>query len=165
MYSGFPLKVKGEFKMSGAVISRATYEYLVQHLVNIEDEKTNVINEFYPEETFEKREFEKFIADYISTIESFLEKASDNSRTELHLPFVTIGSIVEIAEVDSGELSTVQIVSPFFDKNITDVDCASYLSPVGKALLLKRVNDKVKVSTPIGEFNYTVKSIKIPAEQ
>lgn len=151
--------------MSGAVISRATYEYLVQHIVNIEDEKNNVINEFYPEETIEKKEFENFIADYISSIESFLEKASHNNRTDLHLPFVTIGSIVEITEVDSGESSTIQIVSPFFDKNFIKMDCASYLSPVGKALLLKRVNDKVRVSTPIGEFNYTVKSIKIPAEQ
>lgn len=150
--------------MSGTIISNSTNNYLVQHMVNIEDEKINVIDEYYPDETLEKKEFENFISDYIAAIEAFLKKASNNSQTELQLPFVTIGSIVEIAEVDTGELSAIQIVSPFFNDNTIDVDCASYLSPVGKALLLKKVNDKVRVSTPIGEFNYIVKSIKIPTE-
>ncbi|HHV98149.1 MAG TPA: GreA/GreB family elongation factor [Clostridiaceae bacterium] len=150
--------------MSNVIISSATYNFLVQHLVNIEDEKANVINEFYPDETKEKKEFENLMDDYISSIESFLRKASNNNQAEFQLPFITIGSIVEIMEVDSGELSTIQVVSPFFGKTTFDADCASYLSPVGRALLLKKVNDKVNVSTPIGEFTYTVKSIKHASE-
>ena len=150
--------------MSDVIISSATYNYLIQHLVNVEDEKINVINEFYPDETLEKIEFENLLDDYIAYIESFLKKASNNNQTGLQLPFITIGSIVEVLEVESGELSTIQVVSPFFNKTTIDTDCASYLSPVGKALLLKKVNDKVKVLTPIGEFNYTVKSIKHVSE-
>jgi len=150
--------------MSDVIISSATYNYLIQHLVNVEDEKINVINEFYPDETLEKIEFENLLDDYIAYIESFLKKASNNNQTGLQLPFITIGSIVEVLEVESGELSTIQVVSPFFNKTTIDTDCASYLSPVGKALLLKKVNDKVKVLTPIGEFSYTVKSIKYSPE-
>jgi len=164
MYRDFPLKVKGELSMSDFIISSATYKYLIEHMVNIEDEKINVINEFYPEETIEKIEYENLINDYIAKIEAFLKKASNNNQTDLHLPFITIGSIVEIMEADSGELITIQVVSPFFNKTAIEVDCASFLSPVGRALLLKKVNDKVKVLTPIGEFNYTVKSIKHVSE-
>jgi transcription elongation factor GreA len=37
----------------------------------------------------------------------------------------------------------------------------SYYSPVGRALVGKRVNDEVEVSTPSGKASYKIKSIKI----
>ena len=37
----------------------------------------------------------------------------------------------------------------------------SYYSPVGKALIGKRVNDEVEVTTPNGKISYKIKEVKI----
>ena len=70
---------------------------------------------------------------------------------------VDVGCLVTV-ETPSGD-QTYQIV------NSHESDIAngkiSYYSPVGRALIGKRVNDEVKVSTPNGITIYKIKEIKI----
>lgn len=69
---------------------------------------------------------------------------------------VRLGSTVEV-ENDRGVTRKFQVVSTV-EANST-LGKLSDQSPVGKALLGRGVGDKVEVSTPGGQFHYTVRSI------
>lgn len=89
----------------------------------------------------------------------FLTKILDNAYI-MEVDFkgvVDIGCLVTV-ETNSGE-QTYQIV------NSHESDIAngkiSYYSPVGRALIGKKVDDVVEITTPNGKINYKIKKIKI----
>ncbi len=89
----------------------------------------------------------------------FLTKILDNAYI-MEVDFkgmVDVGCLVTV-ETKTGD-QTYQIV------NSHESDIAngkiSYYSPVGRALVRKRVDDVVEVVTPNGKVNYKIKEIKI----
>ncbi|MFA6532900.1 MAG: transcription elongation factor GreA [Patescibacteria group bacterium] len=89
----------------------------------------------------------------------FLTKILDNAYI-MNVDFrgvVDVGCLVTV-ETDKGE-KTYQIV------NSHESDIAngkiSYYSPVGRALIGKKVNDVVEITTPNGKIKYKIKEIKI----
>ena len=89
----------------------------------------------------------------------FLTKILDNAYI-MKVDFkgvVDVGCLVTV-ETKTGN-QTYQIV------NSHESDLAngkiSYYSPVGRALIGKRVNDVVEVTTPNGKISYKIKEIKI----
>lgn len=140
-------------------LSKPVFENLVAHLVNLEDEKDHLIEELFPEITKEREQFASFLEQYIARI-NHLIKNSVTSETAKGFPFVTIGSKVKIKDLESGEEENLHLVSPL---QITLEDNAiSYLSPVGKALLFKKVGDLVEVTAPGGKFKYQIEAIEFP---
>lgn len=151
--------------MSKSVVSRQIYEMLVKHLIKIEEEKLSVIDKYYPVWTNERNDFQELLDSYIKRIENIIynevlvdDKASDAC------PFVLIGSQVMLKDCYSNKTEEMQIVSPFMGEINLNVDSASYLSPMGRAFLLKKVNDDVKVETPMGIFEYKVEGIELPPD-
>jgi len=145
-------------------LSRSTFELLVKHLREIEEEKDRIIEEYYPNITEDRDEFNHLISTYIKEVENYISKAEVKDTIGEDCPFVIIGSIVEVEDLTYNETEKFQVVSPFINKLSSNWDCASYLSPLGKALLLKRVNEKVEIETPAGKSAYRIKSIKLPKE-
>jgi transcription elongation factor GreA len=146
------------------VISRSVFEMLIKHLVDVEDEKDRIIIEFYPSFTKERDSFQKLIGDYISGIESRIyniETKETEETAETGLPFVIIGSKVEVENLTYNEAEAFQIISPFTNESSINWDCASYLSPLGKEMLLKSIGDEVKIDTPAGKVIYKIKNIKL----
>ncbi len=89
----------------------------------------------------------------------FLTKILDNSYI-MEVDFkgiVDVGCLVTV-ETKLGS-QTYQIV------NSHESDIASgkisYYSPVGRALIGKRINDEVEIQTPNGKITYKIKEIKI----
>jgi transcription elongation factor GreA len=152
--------------MLKSVAPHSVYEMLVKHLVDVEEERAQVIKKYFPQSTKEKDDYELLMRDYIKAIEGYISSAKAGKKAKGECPFVIIGSIVQVEDLQFNEVETFQIVCPYSNKDInkdnTFVDCASYLSPMGKALLLKKVNDRVTVNTPAGKFDYLIKSIEIP---
>ena len=73
------------------------------------------------------------------------------------MPIVTIGTLVTVMNVGNQREFSFHIVGPNYNrKNSRDVSC---LSPVGRALMLKKVEDEVLVNAPGGTFKYQIKSI------
>ncbi|SCG82106.1 hypothetical protein DW1_0493 [Proteiniborus sp. DW1] len=140
---------------------KTIYEKLIEHLVQIEEEKSEVIEEYYYEMSAERLEFETLIADYISQIYKYVKKMKKSNKKSTNCPFVIIDSIVEVEDINSNEVERFKIVSPFLTTNPLDGDYASYLSPIGKALLLKKVGDHVLVETPMENIEYEIKSIEL----
>lgn len=151
--------------MSKAVVSKRMYEILADHLRKIEEEKLCVIDKYYPVWTDERHNFQELLDSYIKSIENMIsEEVEIDDKAPEACPFVIIGSQVVLKDCYTNKTEEMQIVSPFMGKKHPDVDSASYLSPMGRAFLLKKVKDGVKVETPMGIFEYTVEAITLPSE-
>ena len=69
-------------------------------------------------------------------------------------------SHVEVENLDTEEIKNFQIVGP--DESDVSAGRVSYLSPIGRALLGKRVDDDFEFETPGGRRIYCVNSITLP---
>lgn len=133
-------------------------ENLTKHLLDIEDKKEKMLKKFYASPSQEHDEFEKLLDNYIRQIERHIKNVQLQNIPEA--PLVIIGSEVEIQDLHSGEILKFQLASPFEGK--PEKGNVSYLSPIGKALMLKKTGDTVKVDAPAGNFQYRILSIKLP---
>lgn len=145
--------------MAKVTLSKATFENLVKHLVEIEEGKNKLIEQYFPEPSKERNEFERLINDYIRRIDQLIRNASTSPAADSKIPFVTIGSEVEVEDLADQKVFKYRIVSPF-QGSVEEGDI-SYLSPVGKSLLSKKVGDEVEVNAPGGVFRYKIKSIQL----
>ncbi|HOE56722.1 MAG TPA: GreA/GreB family elongation factor [Bacillota bacterium] len=151
--------------MSKVVVSKRIYEMLVKHLTKIEEEKLSVIEKYYPVWTNERNDFQELMDSYIKNIEDIIyNEVTVDSKAPDNCPFVIIGSLVTLKDRQTDETEEMQIVSPFMGEIDLNVDSASYLSPMGRAFLLKKINDDVKVETPMGVFHYIVDGIELPTD-
>lgn len=148
--------------MSKSIISSSVFNLLVKHLVDIEEERDQIIEDYYTDPTPEKEDVKMLINNYITKIENFITQAKIEKAEKDNLPFVIIGSIVEIEDLSYHKIEKLQIISPFFNHVDMQLDYASYLSPMGQALLLKKVNDIVNLKTPVGQLKYKIYSIQLP---
>jgi transcription elongation factor GreA len=151
--------------VSKYIVSKGIYEMLVKHLIKIEEEKLCVIEKYYPVWTDERNDFQELMDSYIKGIEGIIynEVLVDESAPDT-CPFTIIGSQVTLKDCYTNKIEEMQIVSPFMGEIDLNVDSASYLSPMGKAFLLKKVKDDVKVETPMGIFQYIVEDITLPPD-
>jgi transcription elongation factor GreA len=144
-------------------LSQDAFETLRQHLAHLQTGKHKVIEEYFDERTGECIEFEELLNVYISQIDQMVRNSKPTKTKDSGLPFVIIGSSVEVQDVDNGESFRFKVVPPYQgsakSRDICDVSC---LSPVGKSLLLKCVGEKVEVAAPGGVFCYKIKSIRFP---
>lgn len=140
-------------------LSKDVFEKLVKHLVEMEEGKNKLIDQYYPKLSKERNEFKKFIEDYIKLIDQLIrniEKSQFNTADN-RIPFVILGSEVEVQDLTDGKVFKYRMANPFCDSiKGEDVSC---LSPVGKSLLLKKVGDEVGVKAPGGAFYYKIESI------
>jgi transcription elongation factor GreA len=69
---------------------------------------------------------------------------------------------VIVEDIDSKENYCYKLVSPL--KNKFDSNEISFISPMGKAMLLKKANDVFVVEAPGGKFSYKIKAVTITAD-
>lgn len=139
-------------------VSEDIFENLVKHLVEVEEQKGKLLDEYFPVPSKERDELKKLLDCYIKHIELFIKQARKLETECASLPFVIVGSEVEIQDLSTQEVHHFRLVAPF-SMSIGGGDM-SFISPVGKALLLKKVGDEVTVNAPAGVFLYKIKSIK-----
>ncbi|MCG2795627.1 MAG: transcription elongation factor GreA [Actinomycetia bacterium] len=95
----------------------------------------------------------------IDQIETMLAKAIVIDRKHVKTKEVGIGSLVEIRQVGSSrKKQEYRIVGPA-EAN-PDNHMISFLSPVGKAVMGRKVNEVVIVSAPAGEVKYRITAIR-----
>jgi transcription elongation factor GreA len=151
--------------VSATVVPKFIFEILIRHLIKIEEEKIDVIEKYYPQWTNERQSFQEIMDKYIKGLENIIYNeivVEDNASGTC--PFVLIGSRMILKNEDTNEIEDIQIISPFNGEIDLNIDSASYLSPVGRAFLLKRVYDSVKVETPMGLLRYKIEAVELPDE-
>lgn len=137
-------------------------DFLSDHIKETEKEKDLLLKEHYSENVEEGMDVEDFFREYTSAISLYLNTSKVNISNNAGCPFVIIGSIVEVQDMDDLETYQYCIVPPYSKNADMGIDNASCLSPLGKALLLKSINQQVKIEIPTGTLRYIIKKITIP---
>ena len=71
---------------------------------------------------------------------------------------IIFGSTVKLLNIETNEKKTYKIVGR--DEADIKKNLIYFKSPIGKGLIGKNKNDKVKIITPVGEKNYEIKDVK-----
>ena len=104
------------------------------------------------------RERQSFIEGRISELEDIVSRADVIDVSKLSGKTVRFGAYVTLADVDTDEEITYQVVGPY------EADLAkkkiSIQSPLGRALIGKTAGDTAEVTTPGGGKAYEVMAVK-----
>ncbi|QGU96103.1 transcription elongation factor GreAB [Clostridium bovifaecis] len=150
--------------MESKSLSKLIRETMIKNLVRLEEERQIVLEQYFPEPSLKRAKFEDGMDKYIQYVESFIKDATIDDKLNIYCPFVTIGSDVEVIDLEDNEVYIFRIISPLIDETLKDIDCISYLSPIGEALLLRKTNEEFQIKVPNGVINYRVNSIWIMDE-
>jgi transcription elongation factor GreA len=127
-------------------------EQLVVQLVLLGDEKNRFLDSYFIMQGKERTEISQFLSIYTQTVQQLL-KASD---AELQSK-VLIGSHVTIEYPDFDTKDSFTIVLP--DEADPDENLISFLSPVGKQLLLAGIDELISVAAPSGAIRTRIAAI------
>ena len=104
------------------------------------------------------RERQSFIEGRIIELEDVISRADVIDLTKLSGTTIRFGASVTVADVESDEETTYQLVGPYetdLKKNKISIQ-----SPLGRALIGKTVGDTAEVTAPGGTKGYEVLSVK-----
>lgn len=141
-------------------LSKSVAELLNKQLKTIEIRRKNASQ--FSDDAGKYGEIDKIIDLYENKLLDLMEKSVRIDDEDDKLPLVLIGSEVNVLDLDSGESASFQIVNTSFFE--LDENHVTFVSPIGKALLFKKVGDKVSVKIPIGVINYEIKGISLHNE-
>jgi transcription elongation factor GreA len=100
------------------------------------------------------RERQSFVEGRVMELEDKLSRAEVIDVSKLGGDQVKFGATVTLADEETDEESTYQIVGP--DESDVNNGRLSITSPLARALIGKRVGDSVEVTTPSGSKSYEV---------
>jgi len=145
--------------MEGISLSQAVLENLAAHLEEVEEGKNKIFDQYFPEPSKDRYDFEDLYESYIKRLGDLVKNAQKSDEYGFEVPFVIIGSMVEVQDLASQEVLSYRIVNP--SKNSIGYGDVSCLSPVGKSLLLKKPGDEIEVNAPGGLFHYRIVSVRL----
>ena len=94
----------------------------------------------------------------ISELRHILQVAQILDPADIPTDYIGTGSIVAMTNLDNDDEWELTIVSPM--EADPDNDLISYESPIGEAIIGKRVGEKVQIRVPNGVLQYQIDSIR-----
>ncbi len=140
-------------------LSQTVFEHLVKHLVRIEEERDGLLDQLYPHISRERADFEQQLNQYVQQINRVIKNATKSDSADNNLPFVIVESDVVVLDVTRQRPLKFHVMGPCPGNKASG--CISCLSPVGRSLLLRKVDDEVSVQAPAGTFMYRIQSITL----
>lgn len=104
------------------------------------------------------REKQSFIEGRIKELEANISRADVIEVAEMNGDTVKFGATVEVADEETDEESTYQIVGEY-EANL-EAGLISVTAPIARAMIGKTVGDSVEVNTPKGVRYYEILSVK-----
>ncbi len=148
--------------MKEVMLSPDTFEGLLKHLVDIEERQNQIVEDFSLKATEEYREYTNTFTHYLNQLRQLIERTNKVDGIGESIPIITIGTLVKVRNTENKKEHAFHIVSPYYQRSSSrDVSC---LSPVGRALLLRRAGEEVVVEAPGGMFRYEIESIQYVGE-
>jgi len=145
--------------MGKYIISIQAFESIIKNLVRLEEERKILTDQFFLEPTTERSERIQLLEQYIEQMDQLLSVIDKNITSDRSLPFVAIGCVIEVEDVFNRIRHEFRLVSPF-EEGIQFGD-VSIFSPLGKALLLKKVGSIIKLNTSAGKVKYKITRINL----
>ncbi|MGD6844629.1 GreA/GreB family elongation factor [Bacillus infantis] len=134
-------------------------ESFIEQLVYI-DENIQELTSLYVSSTPVYERLKNFFHLYVMEVEDLIQSNRKNTIIP-SLPKVYIGTRVTVAYEDEDDTEEFLICFP--GQTDPDAGCISFLSPVGRQLLLKNRGDKVMLKIPTGELPVIIKDITFAA--
>lgn len=130
-------------------------EYFVQQLVYI-DENIKELTNLYISSTPVQERIKHFFSLYLLEVEELLKENQKNGFVSF-FPKVYIGTKVTVLYDEDNESEDYVICFP--EQSDPDNGYISFLSPVGRQLLLKNNGEKLALKIPTGELPVTIQEI------
>ncbi|WP_147533498.1 GreA/GreB family elongation factor [Bacillus marasmi] len=130
-------------------------EELLKQLVYI-DENIQELTELYIASTPVQERIKNFYHLYTLEVEDLLKQNKGN-RSVHDFPKVFIGTKVTVLYEDDDETEDYVICFP--EQSNPDEGYISFLSPVGKQLLLRKIGENISLKIPTGSVSVTIKEI------
>lgn len=130
-------------------------EDFIQQLVYI-DENINELTQLYISSTPVQERLKHFFNLYVLEVEELLKK-NNNKKMISSFPKVYIGTKVTVWYEEDHEADDYVICFP--EQSDPDLGYISFLSPVGKQLLLKNIGETLSLKIPTGYVSVTIKEI------
>jgi transcription elongation factor GreA len=160
------MSIPGIDKMPITVTGKAKLEAELKHL--LQEERPSIIKAIEEAraqgDISENAEYEaakerqSMVEGRIAEIQSQIATAEVINPAEIKADRVVFGATVTIADVESEEKVTYQIVG--VDEADVKSGKISIMSPIARALIGKKISDVVTVHSPKGEKEYEVLSFK-----
>ncbi|MGE5507464.1 MAG: GreA/GreB family elongation factor [Chitinophagales bacterium] len=145
------------------VLSRAAFDLILANLVRLEERTEEILQQFFPTPSRERAETIRLIDQYLTELERILGSVAVRDGASSEFPYAVIGAQVTLQELSGPELFTHRLINPL-DEQVDFAD-VSFLSPMGRAMLLKRRGDRVTVAAPGGVYAYQICSVTMAAER
>lgn len=133
-------------------------EKLVSQLLTLGEEKRSFLDAYFDVRNPERVQLDKQLTAYTDRIEHLLA-----GPDELLSSVVLIGSQIELEYVDFHTCDTLTVVMP--EEADPDEGLISFLSPVGRQLLLGEKGEMRAISTPSGSMRIRIASIGWASQQ
>ncbi|MFA6808151.1 MAG: GreA/GreB family elongation factor [Eubacteriales bacterium] len=147
--------------MSNYLISGDVFKELNNQLEYLKNNKRDIVDAKYRKPCKDREKLIEVIEKYIEMISKVINNSNNLTEESKGSPFVTVNSEVEVEDMDDNEICKFRIVDP--NQNKIGNSQVSFLSPVGMALLMKKIGEEIDVQTPGGICRYRIKSVKIIA--
>lgn len=105
------------------------------------------------------KERQAFIQGRVQELENNLARSTIIDLKDLTNEMAVFGSTVTIEDINTGEVTRYQLVGPF--ESDMSRNQISVTSPIGKALIRKKLGDEVRVNTPGGIREFEIVDITI----
>lgn len=150
-------------------LSKPVFEKLIEHLIYIEESTDSLADFYFPDSPKEQEDMKLFFRNYVKTIENEMGhvkvvKSFANAPcldTLNTFPFVIIDSEVELEPVSGKAAYNYRVIHP--DSQINVKNGITYLSPIGKALLLKNAGSEIDISKSDVPQRVKIRSIRLLA--
>jgi transcription elongation factor GreA len=134
---------------------QANKQYFQRQLVYIEENIKDLTNLYISSTPIQER-LKHFFSLYVLELEEILKQNQKNSFIA-SIPKVYIGTKVTVMYLDDQE--TEEYVICFPEESDPDKGFISFLSPVGRQLLLKNIGEELSLKIPTGELGVSIKEI------
>lgn len=134
-----------------------TRKHLISQLAFFDEQFAIFLDTYFHDFNRDRQQMDDLIRKYIKKLESIL--GEDDHALETHLnSVVLLGSSVKLTFVEDGFSELYTVVYP--TEADPDKNRISFLSPIGKHLLLANVNDELEIDGPAGKYEVKVEEIK-----
>lgn len=143
--------------MSPSILTGAR-NHLVNQLIFFDEQYTSFFDQYFPEPNKERIAMEKHIQRYWEALELILTQDDSTLANTLNTT-VLVGSTVTVYYYEDRETEQYTIVYP--TESDPDKHRISFLSPIGKQLLLASVGDDVALETPAVHQSIRIEAVKL----
>ncbi|USG63945.1 GreA/GreB family elongation factor [Brevibacillus ruminantium] len=143
--------------MNRNTLPNSMHRRLVEQLVYFDEQRIPFLDlHFAGKQPNERQKANQWLDQYVSTVESLLKETSASDTSVL--PKVVIGCEVNLQYVDDGLEESLTICFP--EQTDPDLGRISFLSPIGRQLLMNSINEPIRLEMPMGAQEVVVRSIR-----